>query len=128
MGWRTRVSREQRVALLEEVPELVQSSSKRRRMIPLVLMPSCTRLSRRAATRERTTMDARGATTGDARTGRGGRSTTKEDWGAAALTEISSNAMRRHRLHHKLPCQYKLGKCQSYVSHVRGRYLDFLFS
>ena len=65
---------------------------------------------------------------GDARTGRGGRNTTKKDWGAAALTAMSSKAMRRHRLHHKLPCQYKLGECQSCMSCVRGRYLDFLFS
>merc|ERR1712210_244092 len=106
--WPTRVSREQRVALLEAVPELVPSSSRRRRTIRLVWMPSCTRLSRQAATRGRTTM--------------------KKDWDTAALTVISSNAMWQHRLHHKLPCRFKLGKCQSCTPCVKGRYLDFLFS
>merc|ERR1712181_118438 len=118
----TRVSKGPRVALvLEAVRELVRSSLRRRPTIRLVWMTSYTRPSRPAATRGRMMMDVRGATIGVARTARGGRSTTKkknlnflEELGRHC---IDCNFQQCHvatyiHLHHKLQCQYKLGKCQ----------------
>merc|ERR1712012_570010 len=89
--WRTRASRAQKVGLVA-VPGLVRCSLRRRRMILSVWTHSCTRPSRPAAARGRTTTDETDATIGEVlqqeqiivlfaggerETGRGGRITTK---------------------------------------------------